>query len=130
MTGVFGIMRAAILADATIPALIGSRVYSMRVPDDRKPPYINLVHSGNTPFKTAGAVMLALVHITLNVYVEGQDWTTLEPIVNALETLFTEYNEQSGGKAYTINWIFDMALTDDDGSLMWSFEYLATITDD
>lgn len=129
MTGIFGIMRQAILADATIPALINNRVYSMRVPDDRKPPYISLFHSGNTPFKTAGGVMLHFVHITLNVFVAGQDWETLEPVINALETLFTEYNEQSSGKAYTINWIFDMALNDEDGSLMWSFEYLCTITD-
>ena len=129
MTGVFGIMRAAILADGTIPALIGSRVYSMRVPDDQKPPFISLVHSGNTPIKTAGGVMLHLVHITLNVFVQGQDWGTLESVVNAVETLFTEYNEQASGRSYTINWIFDMALTDEDGSLMWSFEYVATITD-
>ncbi len=129
MTGIFGIMRAAILADATIPALISSRVYSMRVPDDQKPPFISLAHSGNTPIRTAGDTELDLVHITLNIFVQGQDWTTLEPVVLAIRALFKTYNEQSGGKAYTIERIFDMAMTDSDGSLMWSFEYLATITD-
>ena len=121
-------MRAAILADGTIAPLISNRVYSQLVPDNQKPPYITLVHSGNTPIRTGGGVMLELPHMTLNVFVQGQDSATLISITDALVALFTGYNEQSGGRSYTINRIFDMPGTDSDGSLMWSFEYLATIT--
>ncbi len=129
MTGVFGIMRAAILADGTIPALINSKVHSFIAPDNEKPPYITLVGSGNTPIQTAGSTMLELPHVTLNVYVAGRDWTTLKAIVDALTPLFKLYNEQSGGRSYTIKRIFDMPGVDPDGSFKWSFEYLATITD-
>lgn len=130
MTGLWEIMRAALLADGTIAPLISNRVYSQRVPDNQKPPFVTLMHSGNTPIRTGGGVMLELPHMTLNVFVPGQDFTNLKSIVDALIILFTEYNEQSGGRSYTINRIFDMPMTDVDGSLMWSFEYLATITDD
>lgn len=73
--------------------------------------------------------MLELPHMTLNVFVQGQDSDRLISITDALVLLFKGYNEQSGGRSYTINRIFDLPLTDIDGSLMWSFEYLATITD-
>ena len=129
MTGLWGIMRAAILADGVIAPLISNRVYSQRVPDNQKPPFITLIHSGNTPLRTGGGVMLELPHMTLNVFVQGQDSATLISITDAIVLLFKGYNEQSGGRSYTINRIFDMPMTDVDGSLMWSFEYLATITD-
>ena len=122
-------MKAAILADGTIAPLISNRVYSQQVPDNQKPPYITLVHSGNTPFRTAGNVMLELPHMTLNVFVQGQDSATLISITDAIVLLFKGFNTQSGGRSYTINRIFDMPRTDIDNSLMWSFEYLATITD-
>jgi len=122
-------MRAAILADATIAPLISNRVYSQLVPDNQKPPYITLMHSGNTPIQTAGDEVLELPHMTLNVFVQGQDSATLISITDALVTLFKKYNEQSGGRSYTIKRIFDRSMTDVDKSLMWSFEYLATITD-
>lgn len=129
MTEIFGIMRDAILADGTINPLIGGRVYSLRIPDDKKPPFISLAGSGNTPTQTSGDTMLEFPHITLNAHVQGQDFTTLKSITDALVILFKKYVEQSGGRAYVIKRIFDMPLVDSDGSLMWSFEYLVSVTD-
>lgn len=127
MTGVFGVMKAAILADGTIEPLIEGRVYSITIPDDKKPPFISLAGSGNTPTQTSGGTMLEFPHITLNAHVQGKDFTTLKAIVDALVILFNVYVQQSGGSAYVITRIFDMPLVDPDGSLMWSFEYLVKV---
>jgi hypothetical protein len=128
MTGVFDIVRAAILADGTLAALIENRVYSIAAPDDQKPPFITIQHSGNTPIQTAGGVSLEFPHITLNAYVSGLDGTTLKSIFDAVKALFDSYTEQSSGKSYNLRRIFDMAGMDEDRSLMWSFEYICTVT--
>lgn len=130
MTGVYGIMRAAILADSIIATPISSRVYSMLAPGNQKPPYIVIAHSGNTPTQTAGSEMLEHPHIALNVYIDGLNQATLKTIVDELVILFKLYNEQSGGRSYTIVRLFDQERLDQDGQLMWSFEYLVVITDD
>lgn len=129
MTGVYAIMRAAILADATIPALINSRVYLMLAPDNQKPPYIVISHEGNFPVRTGGATEIDLPNIALDVYVSGSDQTRLKSIVDALLLLFKSYNTQSGGKSYLIERIFDREMLDEDRSLRWNFEYRCTITE-
>lgn len=128
MTGLFEIIRAAILADGTLTALIGGRVYSFVAPDNQKPPFITIQPSGNTPIQTAGDYVIELPRITLNAYVAGLDLTTLTAIFDAVKPLFDAYNEQSGGKSYNSRRIFDMPGMDEDRSLMWSFEYIWTVT--
>lgn len=128
MTGIFKIIRDAILADGTLSGLISSRVYSFRAPDDQKPEFITIQASGNSPTQTQGGYMIERPHMTLNAYVAGQDTVTLRAIFDAVKALFDSYNEQSAGKSYDMKRIFDMPGADEDGSLMWSFEYNCVIT--
>jgi len=127
MTGIFKIIRDAILADNTLAALIENRVYTLRAPDDQKPPFIIIQLSGNTPIATAGEVMIERPHITLDAYVAGQDTVTLRSIFDAVKALFDTYNEQSGGVSYDLRRIFSMPGPDEDGGLRWSFEYQGTV---
>lgn len=128
MTGIFKIIRDAILADGTLSGLIENRAYSFRAPDDQKPPFITIQHSGNSPMMTQGEYMIERPHITLNAYVPGQDTVNLRAIFDAVKALFDSYNEQSGGKSYDMKRSFDMPGMDEDGSLMWSFEYNCVVT--
>lgn len=129
MTGIYEVMRTAILADATIPALINSNVHLMLAPDNQKPPFIVLSHEDNFPLLTGGATEIDLPNIALDVYVSGSDWVTLKSIVDALLLLFKSYNTQSGGKSYLIERRFDREMLDEDRSLRWNFEYRVTITE-
>lgn len=72
--------------------------------------------------------MLELPHMTLNAYVAGLDGTKLKALFDAIKALFDSYNEQASGVSYNIRRIFDMAGMDEDRSLMWSFEYICTVT--
>lgn len=128
MTGIYAIMRSAIRNDGTLSALINSRVYRNRAPDNQLPPFIVLKHSGNSPIMTAAEYMIERPRITLNAYVQGSDSTTLDAIWNAVKALLDAYNEQSGGLSYDIKRIFDLEMVDEDKSLMWTFEYLCAVT--
>lgn len=130
MVEVFGIIKAAMLADATIPGLVSSRIYTDVAPDDQKPPFITLQDSGNTAVQTAGGEMIELPHITINAYVAGLDNSRLKSLWTAITLLLDTYNEQSAGLSYTLRRIFARRTLDEDRSLLWSFEYIATITDD
>lgn len=129
MTGIFAIVRDAMLADGTLAALATNGVYTFVAPDGHKPPFITIQHSGNTPIQTAGNVSLELPHLTVNAYCAGVDGTTLLGYFNAVTALLDTFNSQSGGKSYNLRRIFDMPGVDEDRSLMWSFEYIGTVTD-
>jgi hypothetical protein len=128
MTDLFEIIRTAIINDGTLSALISSRVYTFAAPEGQRPPFVTLQHSGNLPIRTASGYMIELPRITLNAYVQGQDGATLKSIFDAVKALLDTYNTQDSGKSYDVKRIFDMAGVDEDRSLMWSFEYLCTVT--
>lgn len=128
MTGIFEIIRTAILNDGTLSGLINSKVFLDSAPDGELAPFVVLQHAGNAPIRTAGEYVIELPRIVLNAYVSGSDSATLNSIWAAVKALLDTYNTQSGGLSYDIHRIFDRRMRDEDRSLMWTFSYLGAVT--
>lgn len=91
---------ALLTAEATITALVGSRVYVNKAPQKAALPYIIITQLGSEEFKSLDATTSTLRMLTLDIDCKADRFVEAESVANAVRTYLDDYSGTAG--SYTI----------------------------